>query len=158
MTKIILSLIFFIVNFYSKFPNMKKLSLSIAIIISCSVSGQNITGKWKTIDDKTGKDKSHVEIYEKDGKFYGKVIHIIDPLKREKVCSECNGVKKNKKVIGMVIIESLLRDGDYYENGTILDPDNGKIYDCKIWVDGNGDMQVRGYLGWFFRTQTWLKI
>lgn len=58
----------------------------------------------------------------------------------------------------MVIIERLVQDGDDYEDGTILDTNNDKVYDCKIWVDEKGDLQVRGYVGWFYRTQTWSRV
>ena len=48
--------------------------------------------------------------------------------------------------------------GDEYKNGKILDPENGKVYSCKMWLDSNGDLQVRGYVGIFYRTQTWKKL
>ena len=62
-----------------------------------------------------------------------------------------------KKIIGMEIIKDLVKDSDEYGEGTILDPEVGKIYRCKIWVEG-GSLMIRGYWGPFFRTQTWLKV
>ncbi len=119
---------------------------------------QAITGQWKTIDDETGKPKSMVEIYIKDGKAYGKIVKLFrepgeDP---DPVCEECTDYRKNKKIIGMTIITDMVQDGNEWEDGEILDPNNGKIYDCKLWVE-DGKLQVRGYVAFFFRTQTWVR-
>jgi len=120
--------------------------------------GQSIIGKWKSIDDETGKEKSIVEIYMKDGKAYGKIIKLFREPNEEQdpVCEECTDYRKGKKIIGMTIITNMEKDGDEWEDGEILDPNNGKIYDCKLWVE-DGNLQVRGYIAFFFRTQTWLK-
>ena len=124
-------------------------------------AAQSVTGKWKTIDDDSGKEKSVVEIYMKDGKLYGKIIKLFrepgeDP---DPVCDECDkdDDRYNQKVIGMEIIRDMEKDGDEWEDGTILDPENGKVYDCKLWVDeDNPDiLKVRGYIAFLFRTQTW---
>ena len=138
---------------------MKKIALILALFISCTIlNAQSIVGKWVTIDDETGKEKSHVEIYEKGGKYYGKIVHIVDPLKRTSKCRKCEGAKKNQPIVGMKIIEDLEKGVDDYEDGTILDPNKGKVYDCKMWLDESGDLQVRGYVAFFFRTQTWKKV
>ena len=63
---------------------------------------QTVVGKWKTIDDETGKAKSIVEIYEKSGRIYGKVIEILEEEHRKKVCSNCSGEDKNKPILGMI--------------------------------------------------------
>ena len=137
---------------------MKNLILLFALFISCFINAQSVVGKWKTIDDETGKVKSHVEIYKQGDKIFGKIIKISNPEKQDAVCTECTGDNKGKKVIGMVIINNLEKDDDEYGDGTILDPNNGKLYDCTIWVNEAGDLQVRGYIGFFFRTQTWKKL
>ena len=124
---------------------------------------KTVIGTWETIDDETGKAKSHVQIYKgSDGKLYGKIVKILDPNKQNAKCSECDDddPRKNKPVMGMVIVKDLVKDGDEYDDGTILDPNNGKVYDCKIWLDeDNSDkLYVRGYVMMFFRTQTWNRI
>ena len=115
-------------------------------------------GKWKTIDDESGEVRSVVEIYERDGKLYGKVSKIFpkpgdDP---DPVCTECpkDDSRFNQKIIGMEIIKDLVKLGNEYSEGTILDPEPGKIYRCKLWLEGN-DLMVRGFWGPFYRTQTW---
>jgi uncharacterized protein (DUF2147 family) len=122
-----------------------------------NVSAQTIFGKWKTIDDETGKPKSIVEIYEKDGKAYGKVIKLFrEPGEdQDPICDKCTDDRKDKKVLGMEIVRNMQKDDDEWEDGTILDPKKGTVYDCKMWIE-DGELQVRGYIAFFFRTQTWL--
>lgn len=131
--------------------------LIISGLLIGNVSAQSIFGKWKTIDDETGKAKSIVEIYEKDGKAYGKIIKLFrEPHEdQDPICDKCSDDRKDKKVLGMEIIRDMEKDDDEWEDGTILDPKKGTVYDCKLWVE-NGKLQVRGYIAFFFRTQTWL--
>lgn len=134
-------------------------SLLIFLVIASSslvLSAQSVTGRWTTIDDATGKAKSVVEITERNGKLSGRIVEIFDPAKRDKLCEKCPGERKNKPVLGMEIIRDMVQDGKEWEDGTILDPENGKVYDCKIWLDG-GKLQVRGYVAFFFRTQVWVR-
>ena len=137
--------------------------LSIVLyIMSISVSyGQNngVLGKWITIDDETGDRKSVVEIYERNGKVYGKIIKLYrkpgeDP---DPICDECDedDHRYNKKVIGMEIMVDMKKDGKEYSGGTILKPDEGKVYDCKIWREGE-NLMVRGYILFLYRTQKWI--
>lgn len=135
-------------------------SLLFLLVGLAQVSAQDIFGKWKTIDDETGKAKSIVEIYEKDGKAYGRVTQLLNRSADEDpnpVCDKCKGARKDKKVIGMNIITAMEKDGKEWKDGEIMDPENGKVYDCKIWRDGD-KLQVRGYVAFFFRTQTWLPV
>lgn len=138
---------------------MKKTGLTITLLlfILC-INAQSITGKWRTIDDESGKEKSVVEIYKKGDKYYGKVFSIVDPTKRDKKCIKCTDSRKNKPVLGLEIIKDLEQDDDEFEDGTILDPENGKIYDCKIWLEDKNTLNVRGYIGFFFRTQEWIRV
>ena len=119
---------------------------------------QSIIGKWRTIDDETGEERSVVEIFEKNGRYFGRVVKIF-PRKggeSDPVCKACpkDDERHNKKVIGMEIIRNLKPYPDYYADGDILDPEVGKVYRCRLWLTGK-DLMVRGYWGPFFRTQTW---
>lgn len=135
------------------------LTLFILLVTSaCAWAQTSIVGKWKTIDDETNEPKSIVQIFEKDGKYYGKIVKLFrkpgeDP---NPVCDDCEAEddRKDQPIVGMEIIRDLEEDGDTYEDGTILDPKDGKIYDCKLWVE-EGTLKVRGYIAFFFRTQTW---
>lgn len=128
------------------------------LFILSSASGQSILGKWTTIDDETNEEKSVVEIFEKDGAVYGKIVKLFrkpneDP---DPTCTECqqDDDRYNKKVLGMEIIRGLNRDGDEYSGGNIMDPKIGRVYRCKLWLEDE-KLKVRGYWGPFYRTQTW---
>lgn len=141
---------------------MKKILLTISLVVLTvmTAAAQDVTGKWKTIDDETGEAKSIVEIYKQNGKIYGKVVEILDPKKRDLTCVECSGSDKNKPIMGLVIIKGLEKDGDEYNDGTITDPNNGKVYKCYIELDGPNKLDVRGYIGFSLlgRTQTWTRV
>ncbi|MEK6783439.1 MAG: DUF2147 domain-containing protein [Bacteroidota bacterium] len=139
-----------------------KSHVAIIILLSIfnSTLAQSVIGKWKTIDDNTGEPRSLVDIYEREGKIYGKITKLFPKIGEDPdpVCDDCDPEDSRylKKIIGMEIIESLTRDDEEYGGGYILDPENGKVFRCKIWVEGNL-LKVRGYLGPFYRTQSWLK-
>ncbi len=134
--------------------------LTLLFVYSFSfASAQSIIGKWKTIDDETNKEKSIISIYTaKDGKVYGKVEKLLDTSKGENpLCTLCPDSRKNQPILGMVLIKELEQVGNEWKNGKILDPEKGKEYSCKLWIE-NGKLQVRGYWGMFYRTQTWYKV
>ena len=142
---------------------MKK-SLALAIVgvligVTPLLAAEPVTGKWKTVDEKTGNEVSTVELYEQGGKVYGKITGLRepnDPEGKPKTCTKCPGSDKDRPIVGLVIIKELSASGDRYKGGTILDPDDGKVYKSEVWVE-EGKLKVRGYLGMFYRTQTWLK-
>ena len=141
---------------------MKSIFLTLALVLSATLTGmaQDVTGKWKTIDDKSGEAKSIVEIFKKNGKVYGKVIEILDPTKRAATCRNCPENLNGKPILGMVIMNDLEKDGDEYSGGTVLDPDNGKVYKCLIALEGPNKLKVRGYIGISLigRSQYWERV
>lgn len=125
-----------------------------------SLKAQTPVGIWKTVDDKTGEAKSHIEIYEQNGKLYGKLVKLLQRSPDTK-CEKCTGAKKNKPLLGLVIVEDLKKVKDYWGKGTIMDPENGKEYGCSVWFeDGkNSELKVRGkHWTGIYRTQTWYKV
>ena len=137
---------------------LRKVSALFIILFITSVFAQDhpIVGKWKTIDEE-GKAKSVVEIFQKDdGKFYGKIVKIFNKERLDAVCTEVDedDPRYNQKILGMEIITGLEQDGEEYSDGEIFDPQKGRDYDCKLWVE-DGKLQVRGYVLFFHRTQEW---
>jgi uncharacterized protein (DUF2147 family) len=135
-----------------------SLSLTFSFfILSAFAQRTTPVGKWKTVDDNSGKTKSVVEIYEKGGKLFGKVLELFDPEKPDPVCEECasDDPRHMKPIVGLEIIRNMQKDGSEWEEGDILDPENGKVYRCKLWVE-EGKLMVRGYIAFLYRTQTWL--
>ena len=121
------------------------------------VLAQDVFRLWKTIEDETNKPKSVVKLYEQDGKLYGKVVKLFRGPEEDQdpICDVCPDDRKDQKILGMEIIRDMEKDDDEWEDGTIMDPKTGKVYDCKLWLE-DGNLQVRGYVAFFFRTQTWL--
>lgn len=119
-------------------------------------------GLWQTIDDKTGNPRSLIRISQQ----YGKLSAVIEKGllatdTADAVCDKCTDGRKGQKIIGMTIVTGLRKDGDQYNGGKILDPENGKIYKCKMQLNEAGDeLEVRGYIGISLigRSQIWKRI
>jgi Delta7-sterol 5-desaturase len=117
-------------------------------------------GVWNTIDDTWNKVKSEVEIVEKNGELFGYIrkIFLLPHEGKNPVCIACEGKLKNTKIVGLTILNDFKAVGEKWENGKILDPGNGKVYTASIWLLSNDELKVRGFLGPFFRTQTWKRV
>jgi len=120
-------------------------------------------GLWRTIDDKTGKERSLIRISEVNGVYEGKVEKLLnrqpddDP---DNLCRKCEGARKDQPIIGMTILWGLRKDGEQFSGGEILDPKNGKIYRAKMKLLDNGaKLEVRGFIGISLlgRSQTWVR-
>ena len=147
---------------------MKILACVSVCLLASSLAGvahadlDSPAGLWKTIDDKTGKERSLVRIVNNDGVFEGRVEQVFslpgdDP---SHLCKKCGGERKDQPIIGMTFLWGLKKDGDQYSGGEILDPKTGTIYRAKMKViEGGRKLEVRGYIGWslFGRSQTWLR-
>ena len=120
------------------------------------LNAQSIIGEWETFDDLTGNKLSIVEIYNINDIYFGKINYLFkDHL--GSVCNQCEDDNYNKPIIGLVIIKNLIEDDGEYNNGTILDPNNGKSYKCYLELIGNNKLKLRGYIGFSIlgRTQYW---
>jgi uncharacterized protein (DUF2147 family) len=113
-----------------------------------------------SVDDKSNRKRSIVELNQNDdGTLTGTILEVFpgpgedaDPI-----CDKCDGAEKNQRIIGMTIIKNLKENNGVWSGGSILDPESGRTYDCKIWVEGNR-LMVRGYLYFFYRTQEWTRL
>jgi uncharacterized protein (DUF2147 family) len=120
-------------------------------------------GTWHSIDDKTGEAKAEIQIVDKDGALSGRVVKSLrnDP-NAKKTCDDCKDDRKGQTIIGMEIIRGVKPDASgenlWASGGKILDPENGKEYTVKmVPQEGGKKLQVRGYIGPFYRTQVWLR-
>lgn len=139
---------------------MKKILFFLLLLLTSISYSQSILGKWKSIDEKTNKAESIIEIYKENGKFYGKIVQILDSTKKDAICENCKGKNKNKPIIGLVIIDGLKKDGNEWSGGKVLDPKNGKKYKCFITLKDQNTMKLRGYIGFsiFGRTAYWYRV
>lgn len=119
-------------------------------------------GTWTTIDDKTHKPRSVIQITESKGTLYGKILKVFPQPGDTGICTQCPGSFKNKKIKGLTIMWGLKKTGsNNWSGGQILDPKTGRIYNCKLSVGSKGKtLKVRGYIGFALigRTQTWARL
>lgn len=139
---------------------MRILLLIIAVLSSTLLLGQSTdspVGRWATIDDETGEKRSLVEITATGKTFTGKIVEILTENKKA-LCTKCSGDQKNAPILGLTIVSNLVAEGDYWGDGTILDPTKGKTYGLSIWYEDNNPdvLFVRGkHWTGLYRTQTW---
>jgi uncharacterized protein (DUF2147 family) len=117
-------------------------------------------GRWKTVDDHTGKPRSIVALYESNGRIFGRVEAALDPEKAGRRCDKCKDDRKDQPIVGMVIIRNMRKNGAEFSGGDILDPDNGSVYRCKMRLTDDGTkLIVRGFVGFSLlgRSQTWFR-
>ncbi len=117
-------------------------------------------GVWHTVDDRTGAQRSDVRIFQSGDKMYGQVVHITDPREAVQICRKCTDDRRNKPVLGMVILRGLTRDGAQWTGGRIVDPETGDVYRCSMHLGPDGKTLIlRGYImvPMFGRSQTWLR-
>jgi len=120
-------------------------------------------GLWKSIDDESKKEKSLIRITESGGVFTGKLEKLLDPTaKADAVCDKCSDERKDKPVVGMTLIKGVKQNADdkaKWDGGEILDPNNGKTYKVRLTpIDGGKTLEVRGFIGPFYRNQTWTRV
>jgi uncharacterized protein (DUF2147 family) len=144
--------------------NTFKALLSFALMGAASCFAQlTPVGTWHTIDDNTGEAKAEIQIVDKGGVLSGRVVKSLrhDPNAR-KTCEDCKDDRNGQDIIGMEIIRGVKPEPSsehlWGGGGKILDPENGKEYTVKmVPKEGGKKLQVRGYVGPLYRTQTWLR-
>jgi uncharacterized protein (DUF2147 family) len=101
-----------------------------------------------------------VRIYEQDGRLFGKIEGSFTPGAEHRFCQVCTDERKDQPMLGLIIIRNMKRMDDEYSGGDILDPDNGRVYHCKMHVEGGTRLVVRGYIGFSLlgRNQTWERV
>jgi uncharacterized protein (DUF2147 family) len=117
-------------------------------------------GRWKTLDDKTGKVKSIVEIREADGKLYGTIEQLFDPPVPHPTCYLCSGAKKDLPLVGLQVLWGFTEEGAQWSGGMVLDPETGKVYRASIALEGGGKgLRLHGYIGipLLGRTEHWVR-
>lgn len=144
---------------------MHRALICSALVLAAGTAAAQMTpvGLWKTIDDETKKEKSLVRVVDNGGVVTGRIERFLDPdSKPDAVCDKCADDRKGKPILGMTILRNLKPGEDdktVWEGGDVLDPNNGKIYRARLKPVNNGkELQLRGYLGPFYRTQTWIRV
>ncbi|MFM2269173.1 MAG: hypothetical protein RL757_2614 [Bacteroidota bacterium] len=135
---------------------MKKIML-IALLflkVSVSFSQHQITGKWLTQDN-----DAIIEITERQGKFFGKIVWLKEPNDKKGVpftdTENPNPALRQQPLIGLEILKNCYFQKNEWKGGSTYDPQTGKNYDCTLWLSDNNTLKFRGYWGYFYLTQTW---
>lgn len=143
---------------------MLKIAVVLAafLVHTAALAQATPVGLWKSIDDETKKEKSLVRITDGGGVLTGKIEKLLDPAKQNDVCDKCTDDRKDKPILGMTIIRNAKASGDdvaVWTGGDIVDPNNGKVYRLRLKpLDGGKALEVRGYIGPFYRNQTWIRV
>ena len=124
-------------------------TLVLALGTAAAVAQTSPVGLWRSVDDKTGEVKAEIRIEEVGGVLAGRIEKTLKKdTKPDAVCEECTDARKGQPIVGLEIIRG----------NKILDPENGKEYRAGFTpIDGGRKLEVRGYLGPFWRTQVWLR-
>ena len=142
---------------------MKKIiALTAGLICAGGVFAQMTPeGLWRNIDDKTGQAKAEIRITANSAGVLSGVVEKALIPSPEPLCKECTDDRKDKPKLGLEIIRGAKKtEGkDVWEDGKILDPENGKNYTLRMEpLEDGKKLQVRGYIGPFYRTQIWLRV
>jgi uncharacterized protein (DUF2147 family) len=143
---------------------MSKTLLAIAMgLMSLSVAAQMTpVGLWRNLDDKTGEAKAEIRIVDNAGVLSGKLVkRLRKDAKPEDVCEKCSDDRKGALLLGLELIRGAKKADDkaVWEDGKILDPENGRNYSLRLTpIEGGKKLEVRGSIGPFGRTQTWERI
>ena len=137
------------------------LSASLLLLAGSVWAQATPVGLWKTIDDETKQEKSHVRISESNGVLTGKIEKIVDPTKLDSKCVKCSDERKDQPIVGMVIFKGPKQDAKdkaIWEGGEILDPSKGKSYRMRLRVLEDGKkLEMRGYIAFLHRDQEWIR-
>lgn len=139
------------------------LALPLALATGAACAQASPAGLWKTIDDETKAEKSLIRLSDSAGVITGRVEKLLDPARQDAKCDKCTDARKDKPVVGMTVLEGVRKaDGsEQWDGGTILDPNNGKVYKVRLKVaPDNAKLDVRGYIGtpMIGRTQVWQRV
>ena len=143
---------------------MKKTfaAVTLAFLAGAAMAQATPVGLWKTIDDDGKTEKSLVRITENNGVLTGSIEKVFDASKQNDVCQKCEDDRHNKPIIGLQIIRGVRQDADdktLWTGGTILDPEKGETYKTRLMpLEGGKKLQMRGYIGFFFRSQVWVRV
>lgn len=137
-------------------------TLLLALLPAFAFAQSSPVGLWRNIDDKTGEAKAEVRIAEGANGLTGRIERVLrKDAKPDETCVECKDDRKGQPIKGLEIIRggSRTAEGEVWEGGRILDPENGREYKLRLaLIEGGQKLQVRGFMGPFYRTQVWSRV
>ena len=138
----------------------RALLVALALAASSAFAQMSPVGLWRNVDDKTGEAKAEIRIVDQGGALSGRIEKTLRKDAKP-TCEECKDERKGQPIVGLEIIRNARKapGEDLWEGGKILDPENGREYTLRLKpINGGQKLQVRGYIGPFYRTQTWDRV
>ena len=133
------------------------LFLSLCTVPRLWAGPTNVIGLWSTKEAGSTEPQVHIRIYKKAGLVYGEIIRVAYLKNPPPAVVTKNGQECRQPLVGTVILKDLHEGDDSWEDGSLLDPNSGSEYRCRVWRDG-GHLKVRGYQFVFYRTFTWFPV
>jgi uncharacterized protein (DUF2147 family) len=115
------------------------------------------TGLWKSTEPNK---VTMIRTYEENGKLMGKVEKVLKNGAEDKdaKCTKCKDDSKDKPMAGLLLIWDMKKDGGKWSGGKLLDPESGRVVNCKIETgDGGKQLVVKGSVAMISKTQTWAR-
>ena len=142
---------------------MKKAFFALALTAAATGASAQLTpvGLWRSIDDKTGQAKAEIRITAQAGGILSGVVEKALITTGDPTCDLCTDDRKGQPKLGMEIIRGARKSEskDVWEEGKILDPENGSTYALRLTpIEGGKKLEVRGSIAFFGRTQTWVRV
>ncbi|RYY77987.1 MAG: DUF2147 domain-containing protein [Moraxellaceae bacterium] len=137
-----------------------------SLSLTTFANAADLTGTWRTIDDKTGVVRAHIKMTKQaDGGYIGTLVEDFPAAGETPLvtCNKCPAPYTNKPIIGLQILKGFREDPNHPNNfidGKVLDPRSGHIYSGKAKLSSDGrKFRLRGYVGISVlgRSQTWLR-
>jgi len=133
-------------------------TLLFAIAIHAQSDSERIIGVWLN-----HLENAKVEIFQRDGKFFGKIVWIDTPADVDiNLATDRNNPDpslRNRKIMGLEILTDLKYDDGIWKDGKLYSPEKGKRVNCKLKVSGdNQTLYVTASRGLFSKTLEWTSV
>ncbi len=140
---------------------MKKLLnlfLFLFIVTVVNAQADKALGIWLSQDK-----KAHVEIYKSNNLYFGKIVWLEQPNdpqtgKPKTDAKNPDASKRSQTILGSLVFYNFTYDDGEYTGGKIYDCRDGKTYTGKLWVNTDGTLSMRGYIGFLYSTETWTRL
>jgi uncharacterized protein (DUF2147 family) len=137
-----------------RFLTVAIMAVSLVVLpVGLKAGSDDVLGTWFT-----GKQDAKITIFKCEDKICGKISWLKnnpDDLDTKNP----DPARRNDKILGKVMLWNFDYTGEKWENGFIYDPDSGDTYKCLMWLEGNGVLKVKGFIGfsWIGRSETWTR-